>query len=104
MPTGDIVEQIIADNFAGSPEAKLAWPTSSAYEDISARVKDITVPTSVVAGDQDRQDPVEQHCREVLPRIRGATLHVIPERGHLVSIDQPDQLADAIRAFVTSID
>jgi hypothetical protein len=27
----DVVEQIIADNFAGSPQAKLAWPTSSAY-------------------------------------------------------------------------
>jgi pimeloyl-ACP methyl ester carboxylesterase len=89
----DVVEQIIADNFAGSPQAKLAWPTSSAYEDISARVKDIAVPTLVVAGDQDRQDPVEQHRREVLPRIPGAKLHVIPECGHLVPIDQPDQLA-----------
>ena len=53
MPTIDLQEQIIFDNLAGSPQAKLAWPTSSAYEDISAQVKDITVPTLVIAGEQD---------------------------------------------------
>jgi 3-oxoadipate enol-lactonase len=58
----------------------------------------------VVAGEQDRQDPLEQHQREVLPRIPGAKLQVIPECGHLVPIDRPDQLANAIRTFVISID
>ena len=104
MPTIDLQEQIISDNLAGSPQAKLAWPTSSAYEDISAQVKDITVPTLVVAGEQDRQDPLEQHRREVLPRIPEAKLTVIPQSGHLVPIDQPEQLASAIRNFVRSID
>jgi 3-oxoadipate enol-lactonase len=103
MPASDVVEQIIADNLAGSPQAKLAWPTSSAYEDISAQVKDIAVPTLVVAGEQDRQDPLEQHRREVLPRIPGAKLHVIADCGHLVPIDQPGQLSDAIRTFVRGI-
>jgi 3-oxoadipate enol-lactonase len=104
MPTRDLQEQIISDNLGGSLQAKLAWPTSAAYEDISAQVKDIVVPTLVVAGDQDRQDPSEQHRREVLPRIPGAKLHVIPNCGHLIPIDQPDQLADAIRKFVLAPD
>ena len=68
-PSDDIREQIISDNLAGSREATLAWPTSAAYEDISAEVGKIQVPTLVLAGDQDRQDPLEQHQREVLPRI-----------------------------------
>jgi pimeloyl-ACP methyl ester carboxylesterase len=102
MPSDDLREQIISDNLAGSPQAKLAWPTSSAYEDISHFVKDIVVRTLVVAGEQDRQDPLAQHRREVLPRIRGAKLHVIPDCGHLVPIDQPDHLASAIREFVSS--
>jgi pimeloyl-ACP methyl ester carboxylesterase len=96
MPASDVAEQIIADNLADSPQAKLAWPMSSAYEDISAHVKDITVPTLVVAGEQDRQDPLEQHRHEVLPRIPGAKSHVIRDCGHLVPIDQPGQLSDAI--------
>jgi len=100
MPTSDVVEHIIGDNLAGARQAKLAWPTLSACEDISAQVKDIAVPTLVVAGEQDRQDPLEQHQREVLPRIPGAKLHVIHDCGHLVPIDQSGQLSDAIRTSV----
>jgi 3-oxoadipate enol-lactonase len=99
-PSKEIRERILADNFAAAPQAKLAWPTLSAYEDISAEVGNIAVPTLVLAGDQDRQDPVEQHKREVLSRIRGAELKIIKDCGHLMPIDQPAQLADAIRAFV----
>jgi len=103
MPADDVAAQIIADHLAGSAPAKVAWPTSSAYEDISAHLKDIAVPTLVVAGELDRQDPLEQHQREVLPRIPGAKLHVIRDCGHLVPIDQPGHLSDAIRTFVLGI-
>jgi pimeloyl-ACP methyl ester carboxylesterase len=68
--------------------------------DISAEVGKIAVPTLVLAGDQDRQDPIEQHKREVLPRIQGAELKIITDCGHLMPIDQPAQLAEAICAFV----
>jgi 3-oxoadipate enol-lactonase len=83
MPASDVQEQIVSDNLAGSLQAKLAWPTSWAYEDISPYVNSIAVRTLIVAGEQDRQDPLEQHRREVLPRIPGAKLHVIPQSGHL---------------------
>lgn len=96
----DLREQIIADNLAAALPAKLAWPTASAYEDISAEVGQIAVPTLIIAGEQDRQDPVEQQEREVLPRISGATMRIIPNCGHLIPVDQPRQLADVIRAFV----
>jgi pimeloyl-ACP methyl ester carboxylesterase len=100
-PSETLREQILADNFAArSPQAKLAWPTSSAYEDISGVVGKIAVPTLILAGDQDRQDPLEQHRREVLPRIPGAKIEVIRDSGHLISIDQPHQPAESIRAFV----
>ena len=101
-PSEQIVEQILADNFSAAPQAKLAWPTVVAYEDISAEVGKIAVPTVILAGDQDRQDPIEQHKREVLPRIRGAELKVIEDCGHLIPIDQPARLADEIQAFVLS--
>jgi pimeloyl-ACP methyl ester carboxylesterase len=102
-PSDDLREQIIADNFAAAPAAKLAWPTLSAYEDISAEVSNIAVPTLIVAGDQDRQDPVEQHKREVLTRIPGAKMQIIQNCGHLIQVDQPEQLADAIRTFVLTV-
>jgi pimeloyl-ACP methyl ester carboxylesterase len=104
-PSDTLREQILADNLAASSsESRLAWPTLSAYEDISGVVGDIAVPTLILAGDQDRQDPLEQHRREVLPRIPGAKIRVIHDSGHLIPIDQPFQLAEAIRAFALSLE
>jgi len=102
-PSDALREQILSDNFAGAPQARLAWPTSSAYEDISAAVGNIAVPTLILAGDEDRQDPLEQHEREVLPRIPGAEIKVIRNSGHLIPIDQPGQLADSIRSCVSTL-
>ncbi len=102
-PSQELREKIIADNLAAAPHARLAWPMLSAYEDISAEVNKIEVPTLIVAGDQDRQDPVEQHNREVLPRIPGATMQIIQHCGHLIPVDQPERLADAIRSFVLTV-
>jgi 3-oxoadipate enol-lactonase len=103
-PSDTLRQQILADKFAArSPQAKLAWPTSSAYEDISGLVGNIAVPTLILAGDQDRQDPLEQHRREVLPRIPKARIVVIHDSGHLIPIDQPHQLAEAIRAFLLAL-
>ncbi|WP_334963519.1 alpha/beta fold hydrolase [Nostoc sp.] len=102
--SNELREQIIADNLAAAPHAKLAWPTLSAYEDISAEVNNIAVPTLIVAGDQDRQDPVEQHKREVLSRIPGAKMQIIQDCGHLIPVDQPERLAEAIRNFVLNQD
>lgn len=102
-PSDALQEQILSDNFAGSPQAKLTWPTSSAYEDISAVVGNIAVPTLIVAVDQDRQDPLQQHLREVLARIPGAQIKVIHDSGHLLPIDQPGQLAKVIRSFVFTL-
>jgi pimeloyl-ACP methyl ester carboxylesterase len=46
---------------------------------------------------------LEQHRREVQPRIPGAHIKVIRDSGHLIPIDQPNQLAEAIRAFVFAL-
>ena len=102
-PSDALREQIVSDNLAGAPQARLAWPRSSAYEDISPVVGNIAVPTLILAADLDRVDPLEQHEREVLPRIPGAKIRVIHNSGHLIPVDQPGQIADAIRDFISSL-
>ncbi|HYY27197.1 MAG TPA: hypothetical protein VE860_04590, partial [Chthoniobacterales bacterium] len=64
-PDESTVEQIVEDSLRGAAPAKLAWPMSAAYENISGEVGKIDVPTLILAGDQDRQDPLEQQQREV---------------------------------------
>ena len=77
-PVDATVEQLLQDSLAGAPAAKRAWPTIAAYEDISAQVKKIEVPTLIIVGDQDRQDPVELQRRETLPLIQSARLEDYP--------------------------
>lgn len=100
-PDEATVEQIIQDSLGGSPGAKRAWPTSAAYEDISSEVSKVAVPTLILVGDHDPQDPVEQQRCEVLPLIAHSRLEVVQDCGHLAPIEQPLALAQAIAAFLT---
>lgn len=102
-PDAKTVEQIVEDSLSGVPEAKLAWPTAAIREDISAEVPRIAVPTLLLAGEHDHLDSVEQHRREVLPRIANSRLQIIPGSGHLIPVDEPLALAHAIDAFVAEL-
>jgi pimeloyl-ACP methyl ester carboxylesterase len=66
-------------------------------------VKKIAVPTLILVGDQDRQDPEELQRREVVPLIEGARIEIILDCGHLIPVDQPTAMASAITTFVNSI-
>ena len=102
-PDVETVEQIVADSLSGVPAAKRAWPTSAIREDISAEVTRIDVPTLLLAGEHDRLDSVDQHRREVLARIANARLQIIHGSGHLIPIDEPVALAQAIDAFIVQL-
>ncbi|HEY9010100.1 MAG TPA: 3-oxoadipate enol-lactonase [Devosia sp.] len=60
--------------------------------DLGDRVGKIAVPTLVVVGEHDRASPVAmvQACAEAIPAAR---FEIIPEAGHIPSIEQPAHLA-----------
>ena len=65
-------------------------------EDISAALTRVDVPTHVVAGGEDpvmHRDMLES---EVLKRIAGARMAVVPGAGHLVPYEAPTQLATLV--------
>jgi len=103
MPPPEIVEQIVEDSMSGSAAATLAYPTSSILEDISSEVPRIAVPTLVLAGELDQLDSIEQHKREVVDRIVNARFEIILRSGHLIPIDEPEELAKHIEKFVSSL-
>ena len=93
-------EQVIVDSLRGAPQAKAAWPNAAMLEDITGDVGSINVPVLVIAGELDRVDRVETLQKELLPRIDGARLHVLPGTGHLSPLEAPSALAAVIRRFV----
>ena len=94
--------QIVTDSLAGSPAATSAWPMSAITEDVSAGVGRIDVPTLVVGADHDPVEPVDTLRDHVVAAIPGARLAVIPDSGHLIPLEQPKLLAQAITAFLAN--
>jgi 3-oxoadipate enol-lactonase len=103
MPDPETVEQMVEDSLSSSADAKLAWPTSGILEDLSEEASQIRTMTLVLAGELDRLHPVEQQRSEVIPKIPNAELQIVPQAGHLLPVEEPVKLADAIRRFVSAI-
>jgi pimeloyl-ACP methyl ester carboxylesterase len=96
-------EMVIEDTLKGAPAAKRALPESGMIEDISEEVSNIDAPTLVLAGEKDQVERLEILQKELVPRIPGAQLKVIPGTGHLSPLEVPDEIATAISHFLTPV-
>ena len=68
--------------------------------DLRGRIGAIRAPTRVVAGAEDPSTPVAM-AKEIVGLVPGAELVVVPDAAHLISIEQPAALTDAILAFLS---
>jgi pimeloyl-ACP methyl ester carboxylesterase len=59
----------------------------------------IRCPTLVLVGREDALTPVQQH-REIAAAIPGARLEIVPECGHLSTLEQPEAVSGALRAWL----
>ncbi|GLU32465.1 alpha/beta hydrolase [Trinickia caryophylli] len=96
-------EQVIADSLRGARKAKEAWPNAAMLEDITADVGFVDVPVQVIAGELDQVDRVETLQKELLSRMAGARLHVLPGIGHLSPLEAPSAVAALIGEFVRTV-
>jgi pimeloyl-ACP methyl ester carboxylesterase len=61
----------------------------------------IACPTLLIAGNDDRVCPVERHV-EIQSRIPHARLKIIDTCGHISTLEQPDQVNDALLALLNA--
>jgi pimeloyl-ACP methyl ester carboxylesterase len=102
VPLSDqIREQIVEDTLKGGLAAKHAWPENGMLEDISQSVPNISVPTLVLAGENDQVEKVESLERALVPNIPTARMTIIPQTGHLSPLEVPEEVAGEIRAFLS---
>lgn len=59
------------------------------------RLGEITCPTLIMVGRQDRWSPLAQH-EEMAARISNAELVVIEDSGHMTLLEQPEQVSNAL--------
>ena len=71
--------------------------------DVMGRLNDIDVAALVAVGEHDRMTPAKysEHLREAIPN---AYLRVIENAGHMVMLERPEALNDAIAEFMGQLE
>lgn len=64
-------------------------------------LKEIDVPTLVIAGEEDRTLSVER-SRQIAAGIAGAEIEIIPKAGHLSSLEVPETANQLLKEFLES--
>ena len=63
----------------------------------------ISVPTLVLAGEEDLASPPEE-VESMAKQIPGATFVRIPQAGHLSNMENPGAFNEALLSFLTSLE
>ena len=66
---------------------------------VSARLKEVKIPTLVVVGEQDPGTPVSM-AREIHENLPGSELVIIPSAAHLSNLEQPAAFNLALQKFL----
>ena len=74
------------------------WTACNTF-DIMNKLNEIRLPTLIVCGADDRSTPVK-YSQYMHDRIEGSALSIIPEAGHDVQLEQPEQVNHAIDAWL----
>ena len=105
--SNETVAMLVADIMKGNAYARDAWPVYAMLEDIVVDVKRIRVPVLVVAGEQDKLEPIERLRSEVLGNLLLAEAEkemvVVKGSGHLLPVEAPLEVAQHIERFVGKI-
>ncbi|HEX6479646.1 MAG TPA: alpha/beta hydrolase [Ktedonobacteraceae bacterium] len=93
--------------FAGPAGEQAKTEPNMLYRDLSAcnifdvmpRLSEIHLPTLVICGDEDRLTPVK-YSEYLHSHIAGSTLRIIPQAGHYVFREQPEDVNSAIAEWM----
>lgn len=83
-------------------QAYLADFTACDTFDIRERVNEITLPTLVICGSEDRLTPLK-YSQYLASQIPGARLVEIPGAGHMVMLEQADLFNLAVKEYCESL-
>lgn len=70
--------------------------------DIMERLPEINVPALVICGEDDRLTPV-RYAQFLAERLPQAELVVIPQAGHMVMLEQPAAVTQAVERFLQGL-
>jgi pimeloyl-ACP methyl ester carboxylesterase len=81
------------------PDVLLGDLTACDRFDVMERLGEIDVPTLVLSGSADRLAPVK-YARYLADHISSAQIVIIEGAGHMVMLERPTEVAEAVREFL----
>lgn len=70
--------------------------------DETQRITQIHQPTLIICGEDDKMTPV-RYAQFLANNIPGASLKIVPQAGHMVMLEQPQEVAKSITAFLSTL-
>jgi len=95
--------QVIEDNLRTSKPAWDAWLTLGSKENIADRMDHIVVPVAIMAGEDDGALAFKVQEQDVMPYLKNGRLTPVPQAGHLLPLEVPDELAFFIRQQIHAL-
>jgi 3-oxoadipate enol-lactonase len=98
----EVVDGVAAMLAATDPRGYVASIRAIGWADQRDRLSGIRVPTLVVVGEKDPGTPVAM-SREIVERVAGARLAVLPEAMHCSPVEAADAFHRALRRFLDEV-
>lgn len=95
------LDAIIAAYREATSLARFSWVPFLSDPKLERRLRRITAPALVVAPSDDRVIPVE-HAKRYAERIAGAKYAEVPDCGHAMYFEKPEQFASAVTSFLSA--
>ena len=95
------LDAIIAAYREATSLARFSWVPFLSDPKLERRLRRITAPALVVAPSDDRVIPVE-HAQRYAERIAGAEYSEVPDCGHAMYFEKPEQFASAVTSFLSA--
>ncbi len=68
----------------------------------SERLEEIKIPTLIICGTDDKMTPL-RHSQALHEEIAGSKLVSVENAGHMIGLEKPHEVAEAIEAFIDSL-
>ncbi len=70
-------------------------------EDLAPSLKDINIPTLIIWGERDKMTPLKDGYL-MSREINGSSIRIVPQAGHALNLEKPDDLANIIINYLNS--
>jgi len=95
-------EKVFADYMRNDARTIFNDFTACDRFDVTDSLGTISVPTLVICGTDDRFTP-PKYSRYLAENIPGAAFELIGDTGHMVMIEKPAEVNEAIKTFITAV-